>query len=107
MRKATQISRSSSIATENEVTETMLVDAESGYSSKSDNEYKEPWRFLMHKSLGEEKEYVETKMNTALKIALSASHLRFITHHVLGTSKGVNKEIRIDVNDDEDDKDDY
>ncbi|GKD63222.1 hypothetical protein Tco_1305330 [Tanacetum coccineum] len=27
-------------------------------------------RFLMHKSLGEEKEYVETKMNTALKIAL-------------------------------------
>ncbi|GJU84371.1 RNA polymerase III RPC4, partial [Tanacetum coccineum] len=87
------VTRSSSIVAKDEVTETMLVDAESGYSSNSDNEYKEPWvrygsinydsyypitlplrppcsvnpEVLDAQEFGEEKEYVETKMNTASK----------------------------------------
>ncbi|GKB44243.1 DNA-directed RNA polymerase III subunit RPC4 isoform X1 [Tanacetum coccineum] len=94
------VTRSSSIVAKDEVTETMLVDAESGYSSNSDNEYKEPWvrygsinydsyypitlplrrpcsvnpEVLDAQEFGEEKEYVETKMNTASKIGLSENN---------------------------------
>lgn len=88
------VTRSSSIAAKDEVTETMLVDDESGYSSNSDNEYKEPWNYnsyypvtlplrrpcsvnpevLDAEEFGEEKEYDESKIKTASEIGLSENN---------------------------------
>ncbi|KAJ0909792.1 putative DNA-directed RNA polymerase III subunit RPC4 [Helianthus annuus] len=86
-----KVTFSSATATKAEVTDHMLVDDESGSSTDSENEYKEPWdpysnypvslplrpvgsgnpEVLNVEEFGKHDEYDETKINSALELGLS------------------------------------